>query len=186
MSASLSPDPWHAHLRLCAADAPYRYWLAGEDSLTARIRAHCMHFSVQVWRQRLLAPHADETRLLGCAPREWVWTREVVLRADGRPVVFAHSVLAQRHARGHWQMFAQLGARPLGAALFADPRIQRAPLRYRQLDVRHPLYRAAAHALAPAVANALPPRLWARRSLFRRGGQALLVSEVFLPEILHL
>lgn len=163
-------------------EAPYRHWLTGEGSLTAQIRARCKHFSVRVLRQQLLPPNADERALLGIAPREWAWVREVLLEADGVAVVFAHSVLAQRHARGPWQMFARMGDRPLGAALFADPRIARQPLRYHSLDVRHPLYRAA---MSGAALDAqFVPRLLARRSVFSRAGQSLLVCEVFLPGIL--
>jgi len=184
---SLSPlspaaDSWQARLILPAIDAPYRPWLTDEGSLTARIRARCKHFSVRVLRQQLLQPNADERALLGISPRELAWVREVLLVADGVPVVFAHSVLAQRQARGPWQMFARMGDRPLGAALFADPRIARQPLRYRRLDARHPLYRAALRGAALDVQAV--PRLWARRSVFSRAGQSLLVCEVFLPGIL--
>jgi len=179
---SLAADPWQARLALPTSEAPYRHWLTGAGSLTARIRARCTHFAVRVLRQRLLPPHADELALLGIAPREWAWVREVLLEADGVPVVFAHSVLAQRHARGPWQMFGRIGERSLGAVLFADPRIARRPLSYRRLDARHPLYRAALRGAA-FDAQAVP-HLWARRSVFNRGGQSLLVCEVFLPGIL--
>jgi chorismate--pyruvate lyase len=179
---SSTADPWQARLVLPIPDAPYRHWLNDEGSLTARIRERCKNFAVRVLRQQLLPPHADERALLGIAPRESAWVREVLLVADGVPVVFAHSVLARRQARGPWQMFGRIGTRSLGAVLFADPRIARHPLRYRRLDARHPLYRSA---LRDAGLDARSTeRLWARRSVFTRAGQSLLVCEVFLPGIL--
>jgi len=180
MSISRPPDPWHTRL-LCPLAESQQHWLTDAGSLTARIRARSERFSVRVLRQQLLRPQDDERAVLGIAPREWAGVREVLLVADGVPVVFAHSVLAQRHARGPWQMFARMGERPLGAALFADPRIARQPLRYRRLDARHPLYRAAVRAAALDAQST--PYLWARRSVFTRAGQSLLVCEVFLPDI---
>lgn len=185
------PDPWHARLPASPVDAhdtydtyaphatPCRDWLKDQGSLTARIRERCERFAVQVVRQELLRPCHDERAVLRLSSHEWAWVREVLLLADDVPVVFAHSVLAQRHARGHWQMFAHMGNKPLGAALFADPRIARHPLHFRRLDARHPLFAQAT--AAAGIVHTPPTTLWARRSLFSRGRQALLVTEVFLP-----
>ena len=107
--------------------------------------------------------------------------REVSLNCGQRPVVFAHSVVESRALRGPWRMLMTLGARPLGAALFADPRITRFPLRFRRLNRRHELYRRACELLEHS-----PACLWARRSLFVLRGSRLLVTEVFLPAILAL
>lgn len=167
---------WQAHLPLQLRQDPLRPWLAGKGSLTARIQRRCRHFSVAVARQELARPHADEAGVLGIRRGRLAWVREVVLHADGRPVVFARSILPMGSLRGAWRLFAGVGGRPLGAALFADPRIRRGALAWKKLDGRHPLGRAAARSGA----------LWARRSLFYRNGRPLLVSEVFLPEILRL
>jgi len=90
-------------------------------------------------------------------------------------------VIAPAALKGAWRMLSGLGARPLGAALFADPRIKRHPLRFRQLNRRHVLYVRACGLLAAA-----PASLWARRSVFVLSGAPLLVTEVFLPAILAL
>ena len=116
-----------------------------------------------------------------CAPARTAWMREVSLNCGPRPLVFAHSVAAPRALKGAWRMLSGLGARPLGAALFADPRIKRHPLRFRQLNRRHALYRRAG-----GLIEEPPASLWARRSLFVLGGSPLLVTEVFLPAILEL
>jgi len=157
-------------------------WLTDPASLTARIRARCREFRVEVLAQRLAVPHLDEGRLLGLRRGERAWLREVLLFADGRAVVYARSVLPRHNLRGGWRLFAGIGQRPLGAALFADPRIARAPLRVKRLDRRDPRQRRAASMAGSPSTGAL----WARRSVFRQRGRALLVCEVFLPAIVDL
>lgn len=157
-------------------------WLTDPASLTARLRARCHRFDVLPLRQDLLRPDADEAGLLGLKPgRRLAWVREVVLMADDMPVVFAHSVVRAEDVPGAWRLFAGIGRRPLGEALFADPCIRRSPLALRRLDARHPL-----HARAAAVCGAAPTAYWARRSLFLRQHSPLLVTEVFLPDIARL
>jgi chorismate lyase len=107
--------------------------------------------------------------------------REVCLVCNGTPVVFAHSVVAADALRGPWRAIAGLGTRPLGAALFADHRVRRYPLRQQKLGRGHELYRRAC-----AVLGDEPPVLWARRSVFALGNSPILVTEVFLPSILDL
>jgi chorismate--pyruvate lyase len=167
--------------------AALRPWLRDAGSLTARIRARCERFAVQVVCQKLARVHRDEALLLGLRPGERAWVREVLLVADGRPVVFARSLLPPRNVRGAWNLFHGMGSRPLGQALFSDPAISRLPLACRRLDGRDARYhRAQAALIRYAPAQSLPRTLWARRSVFLLRGSALMVSEAFLPEILEL
>lgn len=156
-------------------------WLHDHGSLTLRIQQRCKQFSVQPVRSGLARIAHDESALLGIAPQQLAYSREVFLHADGKPVVFAHSACAPQHLRGPWAALGGLGNRPLGAMLFAHPLVERGPLRFRALRTHHPLYRRASAMLA-----APPHKLWARRSLFMLHGAPLLVTEVFLPEILEL
>ena len=132
---------------------------------------------VKVLYQGLRRPHEDE-RFLFASPVARVMVREVLLLRGAKPLVFAHTVLAADGLRGAWRSIAGLGTRPLGAALFADPRIARFPLHQKKLPRSHPLYRRAA-----AQVRNVPPALWARRSIFAMGGSPILVSEVFLPAL---
>jgi len=162
-------------------EAGYAPWLRDHGSLTQRIQQRCAQFGVRNVCDRLMTAAHDETALLGLPPQQKIYTREVFLRADNRPVVFAHSVVAPQHLRGAWQALQHLGSRPLGALLFSHPLVQRAPLHFRELKASHPLYRRAI-----AMLDTPPEKLWARRSLFTLHGAPLLVTEVFLPEILLL
>jgi len=170
---------WRGAALGCAAG--FAPWLRDRGSLTQRIQQRCSRFAVRGVRSGLARIALDEAALLGVAPPHLAWSREVFLYADGIPVVFAHSACARQHLRGAWSAVSGLGNRPLGALLFAHPLVERRPLHYKALRSTHPLYRRAV-----AVLGYAPGRLWARRSLFYLHGEPLLVTEVFLPEILGL
>ena len=163
------------------ADVRLRNWLLDRGSLTRRIQLRCDRFHVELLAQRAAAVDRDECAVIGVRPGVRCVAREVSLNCGRRPVVFAHSVVELRAVRGPWRMLMTLEARPLGAVLFADPRVKRHPLRFRQLNRQHELYRHACALLEWPLAC-----LWARRSLFVLPGSRLLVTEVFLPAILAL
>jgi chorismate--pyruvate lyase len=173
---------WKASPVLAGAPRLLRHWLTDPGSLTARIVARCGRFEVRVLRELRVRPCPDERALVGLPPGRAAWTREVLLIADGEPVVFAHSVLAPHDLTGAWHMARAIGSRPLGAALFADPGIARGALTCARLAVSHPLYRRA----LAATGATEPTSLWARRSRFCRLDRPLLVTEVFLPGIIGL
>ena len=168
----------HLWARAPVGAGPYRPWLTDRGSLTQRIADRCPRLNVRLVFQGLRAPTRDEAFLFADSGRARVLVREVYLYCGDMPVVFAHSVIDPRSLRGPWRRIAGLGNRPLGAALFADPRIRRYPLRQKRLSRHHELYRRAVEALASP-----PPHLWARRSLFLLHKSPILVTEVFLPGI---
>jgi chorismate--pyruvate lyase len=172
-------DPYWQSLLLDSAD--YAPWLRDHGSLTRRIQQRCEIFAVQPLRSGLARVAYDEAALLGFSSDRQAFSREVFLVADGRPVVFAHSTCAREHLRGAWLAMRGLGNRSLGTLLFTHPLVIRQPLHYKALQSHHPLYKSAAKVL-----NHTPERLWARRSLFYLHDAPLLVTEVFLPEILAL
>lgn len=155
-----------------------RRWLSDKGSLTRRLRSRCSSFRVQPMATGLSRPNQDERGVLGIRSGTRAYVREVQLICGGFPVVFAHSVLPIASLRGGWNGVTRLGTRPLGDALFNNPRISRMPLAYRCVRPGHPLYRGVRRHL-PVEAT----HLWARRSLFCLKGRPLLVTEVFLPGI---
>jgi chorismate--pyruvate lyase len=167
--------------RPVGADARLKRWLLDRGSLTRRIQLRCATFRLNMLSQRLARAGRDEYAVLGARAGARCVVREVSLDCAENALVFAHSAVAPRALRGAWRMLSALGARPLGAALFADPRVTRYPLRFRQLSRADALYRRACGLLEGA-----PRTLWARRSLFVLRGTPLLVTEVFLPAILAL
>ena len=164
-----------------AAAGPYRPWLTDRGSLTARIASRCSALRVQLLFQGLRRPDRDERFVFSHRGRARVVVREVLLVCNGMPVVFAHTVFDPAGLRGPWRSVEKLGTRPLGAALFADARIRRYPLRQRKIGRHHELHRRLS-SIVPTV----PRTLWARRSLFALNNSPILVTELFLPEILRL
>ncbi len=107
----------------------------------------------------------------------------MLLICDGAPAIFAHTVVKPDHARRDWPFLRGLGERPLGSALFVDPRVRREPFTFARLLAHHPLRRRLELAV-PAMRELAPSAvLPARRSVFRRGDGVMLVTEVFLPDL---
>ena len=167
--------------RPVCTDARLRHWLIDRGSLTRRLQSRCPQFGVDLLSQRLAAPCRDEYEVLALGAREQCVVREVALKCGREPIVFAHSVALRQTVDTGWQLLRALGARPLGAVLFANPRVQRGALHFQRLNPRHVLYQRAC-----TLVTRPPVALWARRSLFILGKSRLLVTEVFLPAILAL
>jgi len=155
-----------------------RAWLVDRDSLTAAVLARCQHLQIRVLSQGPAWVLPDEAATVGVAPGQLAWVREVALVADGRPWIWARSVASLTDLRHGWRRLAGLGARSLGAALFADRRVARGRLTSRPLGRYDPRQRAAAGLFGSGHA-----RLWARRSVFRRSTARILVTEVFAPDV---
>ena len=156
------PDPLHA-------------WLADRGSLTSRMVKNVSSFNRVRLAQQSQRPNRDERRELHVRRHEYAVVREVLLRDGESALVFAHSVVARADLRGAWRGLSRLGSRPLADMLFHDPTVTRLPMEYKKIDRRHPLFQRAAE-----VATFDSKTLWARRSVFRKWGRALLVTEVFL------
>jgi chorismate--pyruvate lyase len=181
-AGSLRRAQWQPHVNGAGAPAPLRHWLTGDGSLTAKLVAHSAAFRVQRLHQRTALCLADEAQVIGMARRGRVWEREVLLRCDERPVVFAHTVVPMSASADDWPLFNALGERSLGSTLFGDPLVRRGALEYARLRPGHPLMARASAALGGAVFSVL----YARRCLYRRHQGSLLVTEVFLPSVLEL
>lgn len=166
--------------RLGASAGRYRRWLIDRGSLTDRVRERCTAFRVELVFQEPRRVTRDE-RFVSSRRERLALVREVFLSCGRKRVVFAHSVTRLADLSGTWRGLASLGTRPLGAALFADPRVRRQTLRFRRLGPHEEL-----HARACAATGRRLPALWARRSLFILGKSPILVTEIFLPEILDL
>ena len=138
MRPLISDTDWQ---RAPTAAGPYRPWLTDRGSLTARIAARYPGVWVEVVFQGLRRPDLDERFVFADGGQARVLVRDVLLCCGETPVVFAHTVLRPQDLNGPWRSVARLGSRPLGAALFADPRIRRFPLRQRKIGLHHELHR---------------------------------------------
>ena len=151
-------------------------WLTDPGSLTRRLRQGSTRFELRLLRQGAGRALRDEYPLLGLPHGRKVWRRDVLLIADGVPRVLGHSVCVLGSLRGPWRLLRHLGVKPVGDAVFTRPQTGRTALRVARLQRRGALRR-----LAQAASGRQAASLWARRSAFVFGGQALWVSEVFFP-----
>lgn len=170
---------WFSHINGVHATPVMRDWLTDAMSLTLKLTRRSGHFRVQRLAQERALPLRDEYAEVGLPRRMAVQQREVFLRCDDRPVVYAHTVVPLSATASDWPFFGTLGERSLGTTLFGDPQVRRGRLQYARLHARHPLVRRAASALGEDLRGPL----FARRCLYKRHGGLLLVTEVFLPTI---
>ena len=181
---SLRRANWHRHVLAANPPAPLARWLASGGSLTARLQRHAQSFRVEVLHQHPALCLADEATAIGLHRAGRVWEREVLLRCDNTPVVYAHTVVPMSADASDWPLFSALGERSLGTTLFGDPRVARGELEYARLRASHPLARRARAALADrGLTVPAEQLLYARRCLYRRRQGTLLVTEVFLPAV---
>jgi chorismate--pyruvate lyase len=181
---SLRQTQWRPHVLALNAPAAYRPWLTAGGSLTAKLKAHSDTFRVQCLHQRTARCLSDEAAAIGMHRPGRVWEREVLLRCDNTPVVFAHTVVPMSATAADWPLFSALGERSLGTTLFGDPQVRRGVLEFARLRAGHPLAQRAREALGLDGPDEL--LLYARRCLYRRRQGTLLVTEVFLPSVLEL
>jgi len=170
---------WHRHVNGVGAPLPLRDWLTDNGSLTVKLVARCRAFRVRKLRQGHGLCMADEAQAVALSRRIRVREREVVLECDGRPTVYAHTIVPLCANAADWPFFSALGERSLGTTLFGDPRVARGRLQFARLRPTHPLMRRAARVLGPPAVS----EVYARRCLYRRRRGLLLVTELFLPAI---
>ena len=178
-------DPADAHWRVaplprCTSDQ--KDWLTRGGSLTAHLRT-LGAVAVRVTREAVDQPWADECCALSVAPRAPVWVREVVLSVDATPFVVAHSIAPVAASTGVWQAMRRLRTRPLAELLYSDSSVARSALVSRRLTARHPLYALAQPELDAHGDAVRPHTLVARRSVFERHGEPLMVTECMLPAL---
>lgn len=182
-SHSVGLANWFLHVNGVNPARDMRDWLTDTMSLTQKLTAHSSHFRVCRLRQERALCLADEYAIVELPRRGCVQERDVLLQCDGRPVVFAHTIVPLNATVSDWPFFGTLGERSLGTTLFGDPRVARGEMQYARLRNTHPLARRASAALGGAMFKS---PLFARRCLYRRNKGLLLVTELFLPAIAEL
>lgn len=171
---------WFSHANGVNPPSEMRHWLIDRTSLTVKLICRSRQFRVQRIRQGQGRSLADEYKAVRLPRRIHVREREVLLRCDERPVVYAHTIVPLAANASDWPFFNTLGERSLGTTLFGDPAVGRGALQFARLYPDHPLVRRACEAIG--VDDVACP-LYARRCLFQRKNGLLLVTEVFLPSI---
>jgi chorismate--pyruvate lyase len=182
MSRKTRNAHWHDHANAVNPSPQMRDWLVDRDSLTGKLIDHCDQFRVQRLRQQRARCLMDEYAAIELPHRVNVHEREVLLRCDDVPVVFAHTIVPLTATASDWPFFSSLGERSLGTTLFGDPQVLRGALQFARLYNTHPLAQRARTAVSMHSSD-MP--LFARRCLFKRKNGLLLVTEIFLPTLFN-
>ena len=169
-------EQWHAPGRTKPQDPLLRNWLLDTGSLTERLQSHCHQFEVEVLGQALSEISADEQGVLyrhfgRCV--EPTQVREVFLKGNGAPWVFARSLLPSEFIQNEMRELETLGRQPLGKIIFNDGRFKRLDF---QLLHCPPRCRTLV-----ALGIDTPQACWGRRSLFQFESHHIMVAELFLP-----
>ena len=151
-------------------------WLAEPGLLTERLRACCEGTTGLRIITQSEAPLASNDAAVLRTTDAAAFVREIELTCDGRPWVFAQTLVPQA-TLGRQRWLGTLGRAALGERLAAVTGLERGPLEFARLVPGDGLYHRALRECQDP-----PSTLWARRSWFAIGGDRLLVQEVFLPE----
>lgn len=177
-----SEPVWQTQQRIFSTEVPedIAWWLFDPASLTRRLKAACVNgFRVEVISQGWERPMLNEELRLGMRSGRHALVRQVHLYCKNTPWVFARTVIPKTTLTGKQRHLANLGSRPLGAVLFADPNMHRD-----EVEVACIRKGQKIHDYATARMRKQPPHIWGRRSVFYLDNKPLLVSEIFLPDIL--
>lgn len=149
-----------------------RNWLLDRGSLTRRLKLLSGNeFQVIPLRNEAGPLLPEECKLLELETGAIGWIREVYLAGLGRPWVFARSIITSLDREAGDSPLFGLGEVPLGTVLFGN-----APYQRSEIEVCR--YMENGQTGQPD-----DEPLWARRSIFRRQKNRILVQEMFLPEL---
>ncbi|MDD5273146.1 MAG: chorismate lyase [Methylovulum sp.] len=176
-SLLVTRDPlWLANRRGTRQQLPPRVqsWTYETGSLTQRLRrAYGSAVKVSILLQHWQTPFLSEQQRLQLPAHRHALVREVLLHANGQPLILARTVIPASTIRFAHSNLAKLGTRPLGEVIFAYPKLARL-----HLDVA--LVKPALWTPATQALTQLTQPVWGRRTVYGLQDQHLLVSEFFL------
>lgn len=157
-----------------------REWIALQTSMTERLEQVAGNpVTVDVLRQARAALYTDEHQLFATGTAHAV-VREVCLSSREQPLLIARSAFTSLRLQTH-PVIAGLGTRPLGSLLFAGgvpcPYTHR---EFARIGPHMPLF-----GLIRQRHRGVQPEYWGRRTVFRLFDEPLLITEIFLPALIH-
>ena len=158
---------------------PVQSWTYESGSLTQRLRNYYgSGVGVKVLLQCWKTPYLTERRLLNIPSHQYVLTREVLLHIKGKPLILARTVIPRDTVKTAKSNLSKLGSRPLGEIIFSYPKLERIAMGVTMIQL--PTWKSD---LLDQVS--INGRIWGRRTVYGIANKHMLVSEFFLPEVLH-
>jgi len=150
-------------------------WTYESGSLTRRLRGYYGNaVKVKILYHRRLTPFLSERKLLGQPEHRYCLTREVMLHANGMPLILARTIMPEQTIKSAHRNLSHLGTRPLGEVIFSYPDLERLELQIARLNPSD---------WSPAALEwgAINAPVWGRRTVYAIMHQPLLVNEFFMP-----
>jgi chorismate--pyruvate lyase len=169
LSTAFTMQSWQglAPMPRSVVDKPWRNWLLDKGSLTQNVKNLAPgRFSLTLLDRRFAMPSLSECTALNMKPRHQAYIREVTLCIDGKPHIYARSIIPRSTLTASERQLLKLNTKPLGEFLFAHKNMRRGPIEIKQGQL-----------------NGIT--VWARRSIFYVNDKPLLVCEYFLPSLLQ-
>lgn len=153
-------------------------WTYESGSLTQRLRSfYGDAIAVKILLQRWHKPFLSERRLLKLPGHQYSLIREVLLYANGKPLILARTIIPAATIKAAKNNLSHLGNRPLGEIIFSYPKLERMTM---DVTLINP-FTWTQPALAEVTIN---QPIWGRRTVYAIAHKQMLVSEFFLPEVL--
>lgn len=154
-------------------------WTYESGSLTRRLRGrHGDAVAVKVLFQRWNTPFLSERRLLNMPEHRRGFIREVLLHADGKPLILARTIIPAGTIKAAKSNLSHLGNRPLGEIIFSYPKLERVAM-----DVA--LVNPSTWTPSALAEAGIDQPIWGRRTVYAIAHKQMLVSEFFLPGVLE-
>ncbi len=154
-------------------------WIYETKSLTRRLRQHYgSTFTVEILFHRWKPAFLSECKLLKLPHQQFNLVREVLLHADGKPLILARTILPEQTIKIAKRNLSHLGNRPLGEVIFSYPQLERL-----ELNTACVYYENWGQGLTEKID--IDQKIWGRRTVYAIHKQKMLVSEFFLPGALE-
>lgn len=155
-------------------------WVYEKNSLTRRLRKTYGHtFTVEILFHRWKPAFIGECDLLKLPHQQYNLVREVLLHANGTPLILARTILPEQTIKIAKRNLSHLGTRPLGEVIFSYPKLERLALHTSCVP-----YSLWTNELTSHVS--VEQEVWGRRTVYAIQKQKMLVSEFFMPGALAL
>lgn len=155
-------------------------WIDEEGSLTKRLRNfYGSAVSVEILFHHWKPAYLSECHLLNLPHQQFNLIREVLLHANGKPLILARTILPKQTIKIAKRNLSHLGTRPLGEVIFSYPKLERLGLSTSCIPC---------HLWTPCLINKvnINQNIWGRRTIYAIQKQKMLVSEFFMVDALEL
>jgi len=156
-----------------------REWLLHQGSFMERLKQHgIQHSEIIVLKHTWEHPLPSEQKILTIKTHEEALVREVLIKSAVGNWMFARTIFPKETLTETERQFIHLENNSLGSILFNYPDLQRSEFEMACLQQHDTWHQKIAQLVAIQ-----DKKLWARRSVFTIRNKAILLSEVFLPDV---